>query len=134
MPRAVLHIVSGHVAELQVVSSSQDALDCPLGELASVVLQLVGEHRAALGVQLLAPVHSAAAPGVPLVQRFQVDELGLAIGPLETDKMMIRSGASELNRHAYLLNSIQLTTADQIDIISKIPPEKRKIVNRQNNL
>ena len=102
MPRAVLHIVSGHVAELQVVSSSQDALDCPLGELASVVLQLVGEHCAALGVQLLAPVHSAAAPGVPLVQRFQVDELGLAIGPLETDKMMIRSGASELNRHEYI--------------------------------
>ena len=61
--------------------------------------QLVGEHRAALRVQLLAPVHSAAAPGVPLIQCFQVDELGLAIGPLETGKMIIRSGASESNRH-----------------------------------
>ena len=99
MSRAILHIVSGHVAELQVVGSSQDALDCPLGELASVVLQLVGEHRAALRVQLLAPVHSAAAPGVPLIQCFQVDELGLAIGPLETGKMIIRSGASESKRH-----------------------------------
>merc|ERR1719394_1646280 len=42
------------------------------------------------------------APGVPIIQCFQVDELGLAIGPL--------------------LNSIQLTTADQVDLISKIPP------------
>ena len=56
MPGAVLHVVSGHVAELEVVRPSEDTLDSPLGQLAGVVLQLVGQHGAALSVQLLPPV------------------------------------------------------------------------------
>ena len=59
--------IPGDVAELEVVGPGQDALRRPLGELARVVLELVGEHGAALRVQLLAPVDAAAVAGVPLV-------------------------------------------------------------------
>ena len=57
MPGAVLDVVPGHVPELQVVRAGQDALDRPLGELAGVVLQLVGQDGTSLGVQLLSPVN-----------------------------------------------------------------------------
>ena len=57
VPGAVLDVVPGHVPELQVVRAGQDALDRPLGELAGVVLQLVGQHGPSLGVQLLSPVN-----------------------------------------------------------------------------
>ena len=56
MPGAVLDVVPRHVAELEIVGPCQDTLDRPLGQLAGVVLQLVGQHRAALRVQLLSPV------------------------------------------------------------------------------
>ena len=57
MPGAVLHVVSGHVAELEVVRPSQDALDRPLGQLARVVLQLRGQTSSTLRVKLLSPVN-----------------------------------------------------------------------------
>ena len=82
VPRAVLHVVPGHVAKLEVVSPGQDALDGPLGQLACVVLQLVGQHRATLGVQLLPPVDATAASGIPLVQSFQVDKLDFTASAL----------------------------------------------------
>ena len=82
VPRTVLHVVPGNVAKLEVVSPGQDALDGPLGQLARVVLQLVGQHGATLGVQLLPPVDAAAAPGIPLVQSFQVDELDFTASAL----------------------------------------------------
>ena len=57
MSGAVLDVVPGHVPELEVVGPGQDTLDCPLGELAGVVLQLVGQHGPSLSVQLLSPVN-----------------------------------------------------------------------------
>ena len=56
VPGAVLDVVPGHVAELEIVGPCQDTLDRPLGQLAGVVLQLVGQHGATLSVQLLPPV------------------------------------------------------------------------------
>ena len=57
-------------------------LYCPLGELAGVVLQLVGEAGARLGAELLPPVHVAAVTRVPLIESLQVDKLGLIVGSL----------------------------------------------------
>ena len=85
VPRAVLNVVPGDVPKLEVVSPSQDALDSPLGQLARVVLELVGQHSAALGVQFLTPVDAAAVPRIPLVQSFQVDELDLTASALGKD-------------------------------------------------
>ena len=91
MPRAVLHIVPGHVPKLEVVSPGQDALDSPLGQLAGVVLQLIGEHSTTLGVQLLSPVHTTTVSGVPFVQSFQVDKLNLATSALSNKSCKIFS-------------------------------------------
>ena len=117
VPRAVFHIVPGDVAKLEVVRPRQDALDCPLGQLASVVLQLVGKDSSALGVQLLPPVHAAAVPGIPLIQGFQVHKLNLTAGALIWSCMIFSRLIIK-----YLLYSVQFATADQVDIISKIPP------------
>ena len=57
-------------------------LHCPLGELAGVVLQLVGEAGSRLGAELLSPVHVAAVTRVPLIEGLQVDKLGLIVGSL----------------------------------------------------
>ena len=43
-------------------------LHCPLGELAGVILQLVGEAGSRLGAELLSPVHVAAVTRVPLIE------------------------------------------------------------------
>lgn len=56
VPGAVLDAVPGDVAELEVVRPGQDALDSPLGQLAGVVLQLVGETGSSLTVKFLSPV------------------------------------------------------------------------------
>ena len=82
VPRAVLHIVPGHVTKLEVVCPGQDALDGPLGQLARIILQLVGQHGTALGVQLLPPIDAAAIAGIPLVQSFQVDKLDFTASAL----------------------------------------------------
>lgn len=54
----------------------------PLGELARVIPQLVGEHGAALCVQLLPPLDPVGQLGVPLVQRLDREELRLVLGAL----------------------------------------------------
>ena len=61
--------------ELDDVWSDKHGLNCPLGQLAGVVLQLVGQDGSALGVQLLSPVDVAGVARVPLVQRLYVHEL-----------------------------------------------------------
>merc|ERR1719516_784379 len=76
---AVLDAVSGHVSKLEVVRSSEDALNCPLGQLAGVILQLGGQTGSSLRVQLLSPVNVSSVSGVPLVESFQVDELRLVV-------------------------------------------------------
>ena len=82
MPRAVLHVVPRDIPKLEVISARQDALDGPLGQLARVVLQLIGQHSAALRVQLLTPVNASTVSRIPLVQSFQVHKLDLASGAL----------------------------------------------------
>ena len=89
-------MLPGHVSKLEVVCSSEDALNCPLGQLAGIVLQLRGQTGSSLRVQLLSPVnlfqkyleyeiknvwrtYVSSVSGVPLVESFQVDELGLVI-------------------------------------------------------
>lgn len=57
-------------------------LNSPLGELAGVVPQLVGEHGSALRVELLPPLHSVSYLRVPLVQRLDSQELRLALRAL----------------------------------------------------
>jgi hypothetical protein len=63
------------VPELYDVGSYEHGLDGPLGQLAGVVLQLVGQDGTALRVQLLAPVDIAGVARVPFVQRLDVHEL-----------------------------------------------------------
>ena len=60
VPGAVLNVVSGDVPELQVVRASEDTLHGPLGQLAGVVLQLIGQDCTTLGVQLLPPINLRA--------------------------------------------------------------------------
>ena len=57
-------------------------LHCPLGQLAGVVLQLIGEAGPGLGAQLLSPVHVAAVARVPLIESLQIDKLGLIVRSL----------------------------------------------------
>mmetsp|Transcript_53338 Transcript_53338/g.133909 ORF Transcript_53338/g.133909 Transcript_53338/m.133909 type:complete len:221 (+) Transcript_53338:20-682(+) len=79
----ILHVEAGYVSKLDGVRPRQEGLRRPLGELVGVVLQLHGEHRAALGVQLLAPVN-AGVLGVNLVEGLDEQELVLlALGLLQ---------------------------------------------------
>ena len=87
VPRAVLHVVPGHVTKLEVVRPGQDALNRPLGQLACVVLQLIGQHSTALGVQLLPPVDAATVTGIPLIQSFQVDKLDFTASALNEEEL-----------------------------------------------
>lgn len=52
----------------------------PLGKLARVVLQLVGQDGASLSVQLLTPVNVSGVPRVPLVQGLDVHEEDILLG------------------------------------------------------
>ena len=148
LPAAVLDTVSCNISELQVVSSSQNTLkysefrickfepirneyfikseasiylNCPLSQLASIVLQLAGQTSSSLRVKLLPPVnlkwevwnkfqflqitHISAVSRVPLVESLEIDELNIVAWSL--------------------LNSVQLTPAHQADVVAQVPlPDK----------
>merc|ERR1719300_184357 len=101
VPAAVLDVVPGHVAEPEGVSPGEDALDRPLGQLARVVFQLVGQAGSSLSVQFLSPVKVSSKSRVPFIECLQVDKLNL----------IIRTQ----------LCSIQFTPADQSNVVAKIP-------------
>ena len=81
---------------MSLISAVSPHLHCPLGQLAGVVLQLVGEAGAGLGAQLLSPVHVAAVARVPLVESLQVDKLGLVVGSL-LGSVKLTPGVSHLD-------------------------------------
>lgn len=50
--------VESNLPELDLVGASEQGLHGPLGQLASVVAQLISKHSTALRVQLLAPLYA----------------------------------------------------------------------------
>ena len=126
---SLTHVVTSHVSKLEDISSGQDTLRRPLGQLAGVVLELVSEHGSSLGVQLLSPVHAAAVAGVPLVEglgwegrrkKWVVwlrDEVKLQSSiedpNLEVDKLQLAPAA--------LLHGVNLAAADQVKVVTKVP-------------
>lgn len=48
--------------DLEVLRASQNSARRPLGQFTAVVLQLRGEYRTTLGVQLLTPLHATSLP------------------------------------------------------------------------
>lgn len=69
---------------------------------ASVVLQLSGDGSSVLRVQRLPPVNATTVPGVPLVERFDVDE-----------------GHSPISSSH---DTIMFTADDKVDVTSKFLP------------
>ncbi len=57
----VAEVGARHIAELDHVGAGDERGGCPLGELVGVVLQLCCQHRSALVLQLLPPVHTCAS-------------------------------------------------------------------------
>merc|ERR1719495_1775602 len=101
VPARVLHVVSGHISELDLIRAGKDGLHGPLGQLAGVVLQLVGQYSTTLSVKFLAPINSAGEPRIPFVERLDVDELHFVVGAL--------------------LNGVQLASADEGEIVAQVP-------------
>ncbi len=87
--------------ELEDVGPGQQRLYSPLGQLAGVVLELVGQDCAALHVELLPPVDAARVLRVPLVQRLDVHVESLVVGP-EGDGVVLAA------RH-------------QLDVVAQVP-------------
>lgn len=54
--------------KLDLVAAGEDCLHGPLGQLASIVFEFVGQNGAALSVQLLPPLNAARKARIPLVQ------------------------------------------------------------------
>jgi len=88
--------------EFDDVRSDKHGLHSPLGQFAGVMFQLISQHSASLGVQLLAPVNISGEPRVPLVQRLNVHELNIFLG-------------------AALDHSIVFTTGYKFYTITKVP-------------
>ena len=86
---------------MSLISAVSPHLHRPLGQLAGVVLQLVGEASAGLGAQLLSPVHVAAVTRVPLVESLQVDKLGLVVGSL-LGSVKLTPGVSHLDLEPFV--------------------------------
>ncbi len=69
MPRIIPRAHAAHVPHLEDLGACQERLDRPARELGGVVLHLGGDDRAALAVELRAPVGGPARFGLVLVQR-----------------------------------------------------------------
>ena len=75
--------------KLKNVCSCQHGLNGPLGQLAGVVLQLIGQDGASLRVQLLPPVDVSGKLRVPLVQGLDVNEEDILLG-IALEERLIR--------------------------------------------
>ena len=72
--KKIQNLTQQNSPKLKNVCSREHGLNGPLGQLAGVVLQLIGQDGASLRVQLLPPVDVSGKLRVPLVQGLHVHE------------------------------------------------------------